>query len=601
MSRFDASLGLGVLVVGLAILLDFNYRSSFLTLLGGWGLLVNLLVLLAFVLPIGALLGALLAGLGRMKSNEWSLGGAFLVIAYLCADHLKIFLNLAAGLSIPRATSVAVALLGLLLVAYPRAIRPNFEPDSFAWLGQAARFVWPATLLAGALAWWPGSANPAGFERPHVLILTSDSLSAEAFEAGAPGVKQWSRSATVLEHALTNANATKFAMPCFLGKLPAVISQPVGPLLESLRQAGYDQRTFISFFNVSPGFVNQFSDVVRVARAEQWFDFSGLASRQWLCNLASEDSRYWSLISQQSPADFNYGEQPTYPTRPALEHALTVFRQAQGPAVVWVHLFAPHHPFYLEGRWKEGPEDMPALYHRAVGQWDEEVAAFLKELDQRFPDTLVVLSSDHGESFGRAEGGWHGTLHGANWLNQDICHIPLIIKTPGQIEGRRLKTFASQIDVAPTLLELLGLELPPDLDGESLVPYFDQPDQLSQKIKICVPESYFLRHTLKIQDKPEAWVTGSEDMFAAFMGEFKVGWFQLYERGPDGYLNRYKDALIYGLYKPRSDPDLSHDLSKDPAHREVLVRVFNSPLVASYRHQGADGASRQGASASPRR
>ncbi|MCA9791622.1 MAG: sulfatase-like hydrolase/transferase [Candidatus Eremiobacteraeota bacterium] len=584
MKSLAARAGTGLLVVLMAVLLDFNYRSGFLLKLGALHLVQNLAVLLTFLLPVGALLGLLLWSLERLRPSQGELaqGAAFLLIAYLSALHLKLVFD--PVFPEGKARWLAGGLALLMLVAYPRGIRPNFAPDSFGWLARVSLFVWPVALVISLVSWLPHRhPDQTGFQRPHVVIVTSDSLSAEAMAGRTPQVDAWAEKATVFEQMLANANGTSVAMPCFLGHLPVGVGPPVGPLLSQLARAGYSQRVLLSFVNISPRFVAEFSEVARVARAEALFPVPGVESRQWLGGLLSEDSRYWSVFCPHSPVDFNYTPSPIYPTRLSLDFALERLAQADEPTVVWVHLFAPHHPFHLEGRWVAGPDDLASRYHRAISQWDEEMGRFLQQLDARFPNTVVVLSADHGESFGRGEGGWNGTLHGANWLNRDICHIPLIIKTPGQTQGRRLKTFASQIDVAPTLLDLLKIDLPPDLDGESMLPYFDHPDQLSQTVKICVPESYFLRNAVKVEDNPPAWVTGSEDMFAAYLGEFKVGWFQLYERGTDGFLNHYKDALIYGLYKPRSDPDLSQDISKDPANHEVLVRVFNSPLVARYR------------------
>jgi len=85
--------------------------------------------------------------------------------------------------------------------------------------------------------------------------------------------------------------------------------------------------------------------------------------------------------------------------------------------------------------------------------------------------TLVVFVSDHGEEF--AEHGWKG--HDET-LYEEVLHVPLILRAPGLVPaGVRVPRQASLVDLAPTLLELLGVTPPRDIHGRSLVPYLSQP------------------------------------------------------------------------------------------------------------------------------
>ena len=70
------------------------------------------------------------------------------------------------------------------------------------------------------------------------------------------------------------------------------------------------------------------------------------------------------------------------------------------------------------------------------------------------------------------EKGYQG--HDGTLLYQPMVHIPLIIRMPRQQEGRVLAVNAEQIDIAPTLLDVLGLKIPPWMEGESLKKAMEQ-------------------------------------------------------------------------------------------------------------------------------
>lgn len=84
-------------------------------------------------------------------------------------------------------------------------------------------------------------------------------------------------------------------------------------------------------------------------------------------------------------------------------------------------------------------------------------------------DMVFVFTSDHGEEF--FDHG--GTCHGYS-LYDETTRVPLMIYAPGLLPaGKRIDTPVRSIDIYPTLCELLGLETPPDLEGQSLVPLIE--------------------------------------------------------------------------------------------------------------------------------
>jgi len=81
-------------------------------------------------------------------------------------------------------------------------------------------------------------------------------------------------------------------------------------------------------------------------------------------------------------------------------------------------------------------------------------------------NTLFVIYGDHGEAFGQHQGNYGHTL----FLYEENIRVPLLVALPGEWhEAKRVKRTASLIDVAPTLLDLLGLKAPADYQGVSLL------------------------------------------------------------------------------------------------------------------------------------
>jgi arylsulfatase A-like enzyme len=78
-------------------------------------------------------------------------------------------------------------------------------------------------------------------------------------------------------------------------------------------------------------------------------------------------------------------------------------------------------------------------------------------------NTTTIVSADHGESF---EGGIY--QHETQYMTRPVIHIPLIIRTPQQQQGRVVEYVADQTALAPTILDLAGVPKPASMQGESL-------------------------------------------------------------------------------------------------------------------------------------
>jgi arylsulfatase A-like enzyme len=104
-------------------------------------------------------------------------------------------------------------------------------------------------------------------------------------------------------------------------------------------------------------------------------------------------------------------------------------------------------------------------YYSQVASVDEDFGRLLRALDESgmADDTVVVFTSDHGEMFGA-----HGR-RAKNIFYEEACHIPLLMRRPGQIPaGLVSDACLATVDLMPTLLSMLGLESPGGVEGMDL-------------------------------------------------------------------------------------------------------------------------------------
>jgi arylsulfatase len=110
-------------------------------------------------------------------------------------------------------------------------------------------------------------------------------------------------------------------------------------------------------------------------------------------------------------------------------------------------------------------------YDAAILGIDEILGSLLAKLRQTgvLDQTILVLTSDHGESFGE-----HGYLQHGPRVDETVLHVPLLIRFPqGSPHGRaggRIEQLVRTVDIVPTVLDALGLSFPAPLDGQSLLP-----------------------------------------------------------------------------------------------------------------------------------
>ncbi len=143
--------------------------------------------------------------------------------------------------------------------------------------------------------------------------------------------------------------------------------------------------------------------------------------------------------------------------------AVAWIASAPEPWFVWVHYYDPHDPYTAHGAFPRAGRQ--AAYHSEVAFADDAFGALRRGIAARDARPLLtVLTSDHGESFGE-----HGESTHGFFLYDTTVTVPLVVHFPGRVPAGTSTLPARLVDVAPTMLELLGLPALGAADGASLV------------------------------------------------------------------------------------------------------------------------------------
>jgi arylsulfatase A-like enzyme/Tfp pilus assembly protein PilF len=136
---------------------------------------------------------------------------------------------------------------------------------------------------------------------------------------------------------------------------------------------------------------------------------------------------------------------------------------AQQRFFLWVHFYDPHYPYQSPRGLDPGS---PEAYEDEIAFMDSQIGRVLDTLRELGLEeqTLVVAVGDHGEGLGQHQEAGHGTF-----LYETTLHVPLIVRCPGTIPGgRTIATPVRTIDLAPTIVDLLGVPIWDGVQGASL-------------------------------------------------------------------------------------------------------------------------------------
>ena len=157
------------------------------------------------------------------------------------------------------------------------------------------------------------------------------------------------------------------------------------------------------------------------------------------------------------------------------ESAIEWLKQARRPFFAFVHYYDPHMPYEPPGRYLAACRDRP--YDGEIEFADAEIGRLLAHLDVRglTENTIIIFMSDHGEGLGDHNEEAHGIL-----VYESTLRVPLIIRLPedsdllGKAETPvRIPDSVELVDIFPTVLDMVGIDVGGQVDGRSLVPLIE--------------------------------------------------------------------------------------------------------------------------------
>ncbi len=232
-------------------------------------------------------------------------------------------------------------------------------------------------------------------------------------------------------------------------------------LAGTLKRAGYRTGAFVGAFVLDARFgLNAGFDVYddRVQGAS-----SNLEIVQRTSEAVLAPAFDW-IASEGSERRVQGSERPSSALSPQ-PSALGLQPPTPSPWFAWVHLYDPHEPYTppepFASRYRQDPYSGEIAYvDQALGRFLERLRSHGHVLDR----TLVVIASDHGESLGE-----HGERTHGLFAYEATLRVPLIIWAPGSIKPAVVTAPARLVDLAPTVLDLVGAA-PGHFDGRSLRP-----------------------------------------------------------------------------------------------------------------------------------
>ncbi|MCH7799707.1 MAG: sulfatase-like hydrolase/transferase [Planctomycetes bacterium] len=137
-------------------------------------------------------------------------------------------------------------------------------------------------------------------------------------------------------------------------------------------------------------------------------------------------------------------------------------RDTGEPFFLWVHYFDPHQPYEAPDPFA-GRHEHP--YDAEIAFTDMQVGRLLEAVEQtgQTSRTLVIVVGDHGQSLGQHDELTHGML-----LYDSSMRVPLIVHCGDRLTGHHVERPVSLVDIMPTMLGLLGVPVPRDVDGIDL-------------------------------------------------------------------------------------------------------------------------------------
>jgi arylsulfatase A-like enzyme/Tfp pilus assembly protein PilF len=227
-------------------------------------------------------------------------------------------------------------------------------------------------------------------------------------------------------------------------------------------------------------------------------------------------------------------------------------KNSQKKFFLWMHLYDPHFPYHPPEPYSREYAAQP--YDGEIAFADEQVGRLLRFLKEKaiYQNTVIVLCGDHGESLGE-----HGEKTHGFFIYNATMHVPLIIRLPENAAARTVSDPVALVDLMPTVLGAVGLEVPPQVQGRSLLP------------------------DLRDDRRPEDQVERNRVLYGeTFLPRIHFNWSEL--RGSENTKYHFIDAPRPELYDLVQDPGEVHNLFTEKKAVAEEMRAKLARMIRDY-------------------
>jgi arylsulfatase A-like enzyme len=305
-----------------------------------------------------------------------------------------------------------------------------------------------------------------------VDTLRADYLGTYGMEGASPEIDKFSNDAVVFEQAIAQASWTRASTATLFSSMQpsrhstdvkvSVLPDEIETVAEVLQAHGYNTGGLPNNINVTRSF-----------NFQQGFDYFSYQAPEYLFG-ATESASQLSMynvvrkLKERVAGAAKRVEDFYQPANTVLGNAQG-FIEANRDAnwFLFVHLMEPHDPYFeypLNGKGygraeheHPDPENKDYLietYKGEIREMDDELGQFFEwmKTEGLYDNTVILITSDHGEEFYEHGGWWHGTT-----LYDEQIRVPMIVKLPNQAHaGTRVPWQVRHLDVAPTLTSQAG-------------------------------------------------------------------------------------------------------------------------------------------------
>lgn len=373
------------------------------------------------------------------------------------------------------------------------------------------------------------TAAASGENRPNIILVIMDTLTSHDMQlygyqrATTPFLSRWAKDAIVFNRAYSSSNwTTPSIMSVMTGQRPWThkvwyrayfnhVENYEKNLAKILKDNGYDVYSFVQNHYAHPEVLG-IDDSFMIKDKSSIFalppESFGSKIRQYFVNKPVVAN--WILdINPIIDALVNNFRPPLHSTPVPSELVYNRFlkfmthnqqssKNHKRPFFAWLHVYPPHSWYlppepFMGSFGDSGKFDTDIKQEKiAIGEYplerqpqidilrrrydefilysDKQFESFILRLSETIgmSNTIIILTSDHGESFS------HGyQQHDGPHLYESLVHVPLTIKMPGKQKGKRINMPVELTDIAPTILELADIPVPNWMEGRSFYPIIE--------------------------------------------------------------------------------------------------------------------------------